>query len=160
MTKVAHHFSGADCSAIVSEFVVHMRVLMALVSSVIVAAVVTGGPAVVAQKTAAAKIDAPELYKTNCLACHGPDGESPLEPLSFVDDAWKHGSSLQDIVKVVTEGVDSTPMLPFKEKLTKEEILAIAKLVRSFDKSLSTKKPAAPKPKGDGGVPAKKPVKP
>jgi mono/diheme cytochrome c family protein len=136
-----------------------MRVLMALVSFVTVVAVATGGPVAVAQKTAAAQIDAPELYKTNCQACHGPDGESPLEPLSFVDDAWKHGSSLQDIVKVVTEGVDSTPMLAFKEKLTKEEILAIAKLVRSFDKSLA-KKPAAPKPKGEGGAPAKKPVKP
>jgi mono/diheme cytochrome c family protein len=94
----------------------------------------------------AAKIDAVELYKTNCLACHGPDGESPLEPLSFTDDVWKHGSRLQDIVKIVTEGVDSTPMLPFKEKLSKEEILAISKLVRSYDKSLSAKKPAAKKP--------------
>jgi mono/diheme cytochrome c family protein len=92
------------------------------------------------------KIDAAELYKTNCLACHGPDGDSPLEPLSFIDDTWKHGSRLQDIVKVVTDGVDSTPMLPFKEKLTKEEIVAIAKLVRSFDKSLAAKKPAAKKP--------------
>jgi mono/diheme cytochrome c family protein len=96
----------------------------------------------------ASQIDAPELYKTNCQACHGPDGESPLEPLSFVDDAWKHGSRLQDIVKIVTDGVEMTPMLPFKEKLTKEEILAVAKLVRSFDKSLAAKK-----------APAKKPVK-
>jgi len=98
-----------------------------------------------AQKTSAAKIDAAELYQTNCQACHGPDGESPLEPLSFVDDAWKHGSRLQDIVKVVTEGVNETPMLSFKDKLTKEEILAIAKLVRSFDKSLAAKKAPAKK---------------
>jgi mono/diheme cytochrome c family protein len=122
-----------------------MRVLMALVSSVIVVAAVTGGPAVVAQKTSASQIDAPELYKTNCQACHGPAGESPLEPLSFVDDAWKHGSRLQDIVKIVTDGVEMTPMLPFKEKLTKEEILAVAKLVRSFDKSLTSKKAPAGK---------------
>lgn len=146
-----------------AEFMVPMRVLalIALGSFVVLPVLAVRGSAAsvappVGQK--AAKIDAAELYKTNCLACHGPDGESPLEPLSFVDDAWKHGSSLQNIVKVVTEGVDSTPMLAFKEKLTKEEILAIAKLVRSFDKSLA-KKPAAPKPKGEGGAPAKKTVK-
>jgi mono/diheme cytochrome c family protein len=121
-----------------------------LISVVALPVLGTRGSSASAVQEKPAKIDAPELYKTNCLACHGPDGESPLEPLSFTDNVWKHGSRLQDIVKVVTEGVDSTPMLPFKEKLTKEEILAISKLVRSFDKSLSTKKPA-PKPKGEGG---------
>jgi mono/diheme cytochrome c family protein len=135
-----------------AEFMVHMRgALIALLSCLALAAVVARGPILVAQK-AATKIDAPELYKTNCLACHGPDGNSPLEPLSFVDTAWKHGSRLQDIVKVVTDGVEMTPMLPFKEKLTKEEILAIAKLVRSFDKSLaSTKAPAKKKPEKKDG---------
>ncbi|HEX2445516.1 MAG TPA: cytochrome c [Vicinamibacterales bacterium] len=97
---------------------------------------------VFAQK--AAKIDAAEIYQTNCQACHGPEGESPLQPLSFTDPEWKHGSRLQDIVKVITDGVESTPMLPFKEKLSKEEIAAVAKLVRSFDKSLQAKKPAKP----------------
>jgi cytochrome c oxidase cbb3-type subunit III len=94
----------------------------------------------------AAKIDAAEIYATNCQACHGPEGESPLQPLSFTDSEWKHGSRLQDIVKVIADGVEQTPMLPFKEKLSKEEIAAVAKLVRSFDKSLQTKKP----PKKDG----------
>jgi mono/diheme cytochrome c family protein len=93
----------------------------------------------------AAKIDAAELYRTNCQACHGPDGESPLDPLKFTDSEWKHGSRLQDIVKIITDGVETTPMLPFKEKLSKEEIAALAKLVRSYDKSLQTKKPTAKK---------------
>jgi mono/diheme cytochrome c family protein len=132
-------------------------VVAALISVVALPVLGTRGSSASAVQEKPAKIDAPELYKTNCLACHGPDGESPLEPLSFTDDVWKHGSRLQDIVKVVTEGVDSTPMLPFKEKLTKEEILAISKLVRSFDKSLAGKKPASPKPKGEGGPAAKKP---
>jgi mono/diheme cytochrome c family protein len=110
-------------------------VVVLVVSFVVVAA----APAF-AQK--AAKTDVAEIYATNCQACHGPDGESPLAPLSFTDPEWKHGSRLQDIVKVITDGVEQTPMLPFKEKLSKEEIAALAKLVRSFDKSLQTKKPA------------------
>ena len=100
-----------------------------------------GGPAF-AQK--AAKIDAAEIYQTNCQACHGPEGESPLQPLSFTDPEWKHGSRLQDIVKVITDGVAATAMLPFKEKLSQEEIAAVAQLVRSFDKALQPKKPAKP----------------
>jgi mono/diheme cytochrome c family protein len=131
-----------------TESMARMRALvgMALVSLVALPVLGARGSAKPAVQEKPAKTDAVELYKTNCLACHGPDGDSPLEPLSFIDDTWKHGSRLQDIVKVVTEGVDSTPMLPFKEKLTKEEILAVAKLVRSFDKSLAAKKPAAKKP--------------
>jgi mono/diheme cytochrome c family protein len=97
-----------------------------------------------------AKIDAPKLYETNCLACHGPEGNSPFEQLSFTDSAWKHGSRLQDIVKVVTDGVEATPMLAFKEKLSKEEIAAVSKLVRSFDKSLAAKKAPAKKPAKTG----------
>jgi mono/diheme cytochrome c family protein len=133
-----------------TESMVRMRTLVfvALLSAVALPVAIRGSAASAAQDKPA-KIDAAELYKTNCLACHGPDGESPLEPLSFTDNVWKHGSRLADIVKIVTEGVDSTPMLPFKEKLTKDEILAVAKLVRSFDKSLAAKKPAAKKPVKD-----------
>lgn len=57
-----------------------------------------------------------------------------MKPMSFVGREWKHGARLQDSVKVIGEGVKATAMLPFKEKLTKDEILALAKLVRSFDK--------------------------
>jgi mono/diheme cytochrome c family protein len=106
---------------------------------VLVVSFVVGAAPAFAQK--AAKIDVAEIYATNCQACHGPDGESPLAPLSFTDPEWKHGSRLQDIVKVITDGVEQTPMLAFKEKLSKEEIAALAKLVRSFDKSLQAKKP-------------------
>src|SRR5688500_204131 len=33
-----------------------------------------------------------ELYKTHCQSCHMAGGDSPLEPLNFVDGTWKHGS--------------------------------------------------------------------
>jgi mono/diheme cytochrome c family protein len=121
-----------------------------------VAALVTLGlflalAGVVASGQKSPKIDAPELYETHCQACHGPDGTSPLEGLSFSDTTWKHGSRLQDIVRIVTDGVDETVMLSFKDKLSKEEILAVAKLVRSFDKSLTAKKAPAKKPSKTGG---------
>jgi mono/diheme cytochrome c family protein len=132
-----------------AESMVHMRVVLVVLFSCAALMMFAAGP-LVAQKTSE-KIDAAELYNTNCQACHGPEGDSPLEPLKFVDPEWKHGSRLQDIVKVVTNGVENTPMLPFKDKLTKEEILAVSKLVRSFDKSLASAKAPAKKPvKKDG----------
>jgi mono/diheme cytochrome c family protein len=134
-----------------AESMVHMRVVLVVLFSCAALMMVAAGP-LVAQKASekSEKIDATELYSTNCQACHGPDGDSPLEPLKFVDPEWKHGSRLQDIVKVVTNGVENTPMLAFKDKLTKEEILAVSKLVRSFDKSLASAKAPAKKPKKDG----------
>lgn len=92
-----------------------------------------------------------ELYRSTCQPCHGPDGDSVLKPLSFVDHEWKHGSRTQDIARVIAEGVEATAMLPFKEKLTKEEILALARLVRSFDKSLKPESRKTP-PKRKSGV--------
>jgi mono/diheme cytochrome c family protein len=98
-----------------------------------------GAPLKSTAQKAPAKVDAPEVYKINCLACHGPDGNMPA-PLSFADNEWKHGNRLQDVTKVISDGIEGTAMLPFKEKLTKAEIAALAKLVRSFDKTLSASK--------------------
>lgn len=91
-------------------------------------------------KKSAAEAKAEENYARICQPCHGPKGKSPLPTMSLVDGEWKHGSSLQQIAKTITEGVPGTAMLPNKEKLTKEEILALARLVRSFDPNLKPAK--------------------
>lgn len=87
-----------------------------------------------ATKASAPSAKTLELYKIKCQNCHGPGGVAMAPPLSFVGREWKHGARLQDNVKVISEGVKGTAMLPFKATLTKEEILALARLVRSFDK--------------------------
>jgi cytochrome c oxidase cbb3-type subunit 3 len=90
---------------------------------------------------------AEELYKTNCQACHMADGNAALEPMNFADGVWKHGSSVADVAKTITNGVPGTAMIPWKDRFSKKEILALAKYVRHFDKTL----------KSDGGK--KKPSK-
>jgi mono/diheme cytochrome c family protein len=82
---------------------------------------------------------AADAYRAKCQSCH-MDGNSPLEELNFADGKWKHGSKTSDIEKVIAEGVPSTAMLPFKEQLTAEEIKALARYVRAFDKSLKPEK--------------------
>lgn len=82
------------------------------------------------------------LYKTKCQACHMADGNSPIKEMNFADGEWMHGSKLAEVVKVIEEGVPGKAMLPFKEQLSKEEIEALAKYVRTFDKKLAAEKGA------------------
>jgi mono/diheme cytochrome c family protein len=91
-------------------------------------------------KAGASAAKAEENYTKVCQPCHGPKGKSPLPTMSLVDREWKHGTSTQAIAKTITEGVPGTAMLPNKDKFTKEEILALARLVRSFDPKLKPEK--------------------
>ena len=79
------------------------------------------------------------MYKTHCQSCHMADGDSPLEPLNFVDGVWKHGTAPAKVAAVIADGVPGTAMLPFNTKLTPAEVRALAAYVRAFDK-----KPEAP----------------
>ena len=90
-----------------------------------------------------------ELYRQACQACHMADGNAALEQMNFADGKWKHGTSVKEMAKVISEGVPGTAMMPFKTRFSEEEIVALARYVRSFDKLLkpesSTKKKAATK---------------
>ncbi len=85
-------------------------------------------------------VDAAPLYKLHCQMCHGANGKAPMPEMAFVGRDWKHGTSSAQMVKIITEGVKGTPMMPFKNKLKPEQITALAKLVRSFDKRLKPEK--------------------
>ena len=87
-----------------------------------------------------APVDAAEVYKAKCQSCHMAEGDSPLEPMNFVDGKWKHGSKPAEVEAVIRDGVPATAMLPFKDQLTAAEIKALTKYVRAFDKSLAPAK--------------------
>jgi len=84
--------------------------------------------------------DALARYKLHCQMCHGANGNAPMPEMAFVERDWKHGTSSADMAKIITNGVAGTPMMPFKNKLKPEQITALAKLVRSFDKRLKPEK--------------------
>jgi mono/diheme cytochrome c family protein len=86
------------------------------------------------------KIDVAEVYKAKCQSCHMAEGDSPLEPMNFVDGKWKHGSKPAEVEAVIRDGVPATAMLPFKDQITDAEIKALAKYVRAFDKNLAPAK--------------------
>ena len=90
------------------------------------------------------KPDAAELYAAKCQACHMADGNSSIEDMNFADGKWKHGSSLAEVTRVITEGAQGTAMLPFKEQLSADEIAALAAYVRTFDPVLKAKPKTKP----------------
>jgi mono/diheme cytochrome c family protein len=115
---------------------------MRTVACVLSMAAVLAGNAVAADAPSPkpGKVDAAELYAARCQSCHMAEGNSPIEDMNFVDGKWKHGSTLSEVVAVITDGVPATAMLPFKEQLKAAEIKALAAYVRNFDKSLAPAK--------------------
>jgi aldose sugar dehydrogenase len=93
----------------------------------------------------AADAAALKAYQAKCFSCHLAEGKGPLPPMDFTDGEWKHGNSQAQVVKVIRDGVPGTAMLGFKEQLTPAEIAALAKLVRSYDKT-----PKAPRKSAAG----------
>jgi len=91
------------------------------------------------------QVDAKALYTQHCQMCHGENGKAPLPEMSFAARTWKHGTKTTDMIKVITEGVAGTAMMPFKERITAGEIAALARLVRSFDPRLKPEK-SGPRP--------------
>jgi mono/diheme cytochrome c family protein len=89
---------------------------------------------------------AQELYVQNCQMCHMPDGNAAIKDMNFADGDWKHGTVIKTQVKIVADGVPGTAMMAFKDRLSDDEILALVKLVRNFDKKLAGKPAAKGKP--------------
>lgn len=100
--------------------------------------------AAVACSAAARADDEPtaRLYTSHCQGCHGIDGKSPIPDMNLADGRWTHGNKLEDMIRVIENGVPGKAMIAFKELLTREQIEALARLVQSF-----AKKPKAGKAK-------------
>jgi mono/diheme cytochrome c family protein len=96
------------------------------------AAAKAGAPADTAEMDARAEA----IYKRTCSVCHAMDGNSPLPNMSFTDGVWRHGTTVKEMTETISNGVPGTAMMPFKTQFTEDEILALARYVRKFDKKL------------------------
>ena len=88
-----------------------------------------------------------ELYvKAKCWECHGDTGRGdgpsadqlkddlkfPIRPADFTKGQFKGGSSVTDIYRTMTLGLDGTPMPSFADSMSNEERWAISYFVLSF----------------------------
>ena len=65
--------------------------------------------------------DGEDTFKSICASCHRVDGGGDIGP-NLTDAYWKHGGSIQDVFKVVTNGVPNTNMVAWGASMSPEKI--------------------------------------
>jgi cytochrome c oxidase cbb3-type subunit 3 len=61
------------------------------------------------------------VYETYCFVCHGSALEGGIGP-TFLDEEWLHGSSPEDVIRTITEGVPEKGMAPWGAILSASDI--------------------------------------
>lgn len=82
-----------------------------------------------------------ELYEENCTLCHGEHGdgkgiatEITPPPADFTDTESKYGSRLEEIFRIISNGVPGTMMPPWKQ-LPEMDRWALVYYVKAFSES-------------------------
>lgn len=86
-----------------------------------------------------------EIFKTNCIACHGQNGEGTIGP-NLTDKYWIHGSNPEQIEHTVTTGVIEKGMASWKGILSPTQIHQVVAYVMSLE---GTNPPNPKAPQGD-----------
>jgi quinol-cytochrome oxidoreductase complex cytochrome b subunit/mono/diheme cytochrome c family protein len=97
------------------------------------------------------QLEVAKLYGTHCAACHGVDGTGkqiranlPTIP-DFTSLAWQMSQTDLEITHRIVDG--NEPLMPaYRDKLSREQNLALAIYVRAFVADLGKPAAAAPKP--------------
>ncbi len=106
------------------------RMLGLVIGFTLAGSVVTG--------LSAQQADGQAVYREECKSCHGINGVPPAREQAkykklraLGDSGFVSGISQDSIVTILTRGID-TNMKPFKEKLTIEEMRAVAIYIRAL----------------------------
>lgn len=76
------------------------------------------------------------IYKTNCVACHGPTGGGGALGPNLTDKYWLHGGgNYENLIKVISEGVPAKGMLAWKPILGEKSVRQAARYVESIQGS-------------------------
>lgn len=82
------------------------------------------------------KPDGAAVFKEKCTMCHGPDGKgfAAIKTPDFTDPKWQASITDDQIIETIKNGKKGTPMPPFGDKLSEDEIKAVAAYIRSLGK--------------------------
>ena len=64
------------------------------------------------------------VYKTNCVSCHGSDGEGKVGP-NLTDDYWKNVNSVEDIANVIEKGAANGAMPAWKNRMSHQNQIVL-----------------------------------
>ncbi len=68
------------------------------------------------------------IYDQQCAICHGKTGKgdtmiaNSYQHANLTDAVWGYGSSRDELIRSVTDGIPKTPMRGFKGALSEDEI--------------------------------------
>jgi len=71
------------------------------------------------------------IYTTNCVACHGANGEGGVGP-NFADNNWLHGGGIKNIFKTIKYGVPSKGMIPWEDQMSPGQMKSVASYILTF----------------------------
>ncbi|POY37599.1 cytochrome oxidase subunit III [Solitalea longa] len=72
-----------------------------------------------------------DVFKTNCVACHGAKGEGGVGP-NLTDDYWLHGGGIKNIFKTIKYGVVEKGMRSWQQDLSPVQIQEVASYIQTL----------------------------
>ena len=81
-----------------------------------------------------------DIFKSNCVPCHGPDAGGVVGP-NLTDKYWIHGGGIKNVFKTIKYGVPSKGMVSWQTQLNPKQMQDVA----SYVLSLQGTRPANPK---------------
>jgi cytochrome c oxidase cbb3-type subunit 3 len=64
------------------------------------------------------------IFKTNCVSCHGSQGEGLVGP-NLTDDYWKNVTKIEDIASVIENGAANGSMPAWKNRLSHKNLIVL-----------------------------------
>ena len=95
-------------------------------------------------KDASALSDGKDIFKADCVPCHGENAQGVIGP-NLTDQYWIHGGGIKNVFKTIKYGVPAKGMLTWEGKLNPREIQEVASYVISLQ---GTNPPNAKAPQG------------
>ena len=71
------------------------------------------------------------VYKTNCVSCHGRDGEGKVGP-NLTDDFYKNVTKIEDIARVINKGAGNGAMPAWSNRILPNEVVLVSAYVASL----------------------------
>lgn len=72
-----------------------------------------------------------EIYKTNCVACHGEKGQGGVGP-NLTDHFWLHGGKINALFHTITNGVPEKGMIAWNKTLNPIQIQKVSSFILSL----------------------------
>lgn len=84
-----------------------------------------------------------ETWDKICAVCHLVDGGGLVGP-NMTDNYWIHGNSVEDMFKIITNGVIEKGMIPYRDQLSEQKRLEVISFILVKIQGTTPATPKAP----------------